>query len=154
MIFFNRSNQIKVPPGPLSSYTARALEWAVNFALSIVPKTDLHRSIPMTEGGTYSGNQLSLAALNVPFWAQLTSGSTAAGNYSWQEVIPTPTGWQNQSGFASGTDTAYEANGNNVLGAGLIVKLRRAYWNQTKNTWMYAFDHCCSAGCGSGSGSG
>lgn len=163
-----RPANVRIPPGPLSSKTARMLESATRFLTKALPRTSLNRSIPMTEGGTYRGNHLSAAVLNFPFRAQITSTADPFGFYAWKEVIATPSGWQVQNGLAIGSNSgnlvtlgvngAFEANGINTPPS-TIVEMQRAYWDANRG-WVFAFEYCCgggsasgSAGCTSGSGS-
>lgn len=96
-----------------------------------------------------------LAILNIPFWAQLTSGPGAGGYYAWREQLPQPGGtFVNLDGGRVGTanlNPAYDPNGKtlSVVSPTNYFLLRRAYYDPVLD-WVYLVE----SGGGVGSGSG
>lgn len=97
------------------------------------------------QGNFWVGDGTSLAALNKPFWAKVTSAADANNFYAWEEYIPFPYGsagspgtFTLQEGMRSGTVSRNPLYCANTFPITLdsYVLIRRGYFDTTLD-WVY-----------------
>lgn len=105
--------------------------------------------IDALSGGQAIGDSRSLAQINKPIWAKLTSYNPGTGRYAWNEVQPTGQGFVDLPGGNSGTvnnrpaiEAPWVAIG---IGGGVnantdhvtFVQLQRGYLDAQTGDWVY-----------------
>lgn len=138
---------LKIPPGPLSMGTAAALERALtDIFRQLLPFKQAGFGIQF-QGGLFTGEGNTEAAINKKFWARITEVS--GDRYGWQEILPnTTTAWFDHTGGRRGTPSknpAYALNGETVS-VDDRVELKRARFDPVYD-WMYVFGSGAGDGC-------